>query len=138
MKIAARGFTLIELLVVIAIIGILASVGVVSFSTAQAKARDSERKSELKQTQTALELYKSNTQGSVSYPATLQLLVDGGYLKTPVITGPKSGESYSSAPTGTGDVGYALCATLENTSDPNIIQNPCPAGATGNYGFTNP
>src|SRR3990167_2423648 len=41
------GFTLIELLVVITIIGILAGLILVSFSSAQAPARDSSRKSDL-------------------------------------------------------------------------------------------
>jgi len=53
-----RGFTLIELLVVVAIIGILATVVVVNLSGAQAKARDSKRKSDLASIQTAISLYK--------------------------------------------------------------------------------
>jgi len=50
-----KGFTLIELLVVISIIGILISLGAVSFTTAQKKSRDTRRKSDMKQIQTALE-----------------------------------------------------------------------------------
>lgn len=57
------GFTLIELLVVIAIIGLLATIVTVSVNSARAKSRDAKRKSELRQIQTALELYydKYNT-----------------------------------------------------------------------------
>ena len=52
-----RGFTLIELLVVIAIIGMLSSVVLASLNTARGSARDAKRKQDLKQIQTALELY---------------------------------------------------------------------------------
>ncbi|MEK7995391.1 MAG: type II secretion system protein, partial [Planctomycetota bacterium] len=52
-----RGFTLIELLVVIAIIGMLSSVILASLNTARQKARDARRLSDMKQIQTALELY---------------------------------------------------------------------------------
>lgn len=61
-----RGFTLIELLVVIAIIGILASVVMASLNSARAKGRDSWKKSQLKNMQTALELYYND---NGRYPA---------------------------------------------------------------------
>ena len=62
-----RGFTLIELLVVIVIIGILATLATVTLSSARAKARDARRVSDVKQIQTALELYYNDV---TSYPAT--------------------------------------------------------------------
>ncbi len=54
---AKKGFTLIELLLVIAIIGILASALLVSLGGARRAARDSRRISDLRQVQSALELY---------------------------------------------------------------------------------
>lgn len=52
-----KGFTLIELLVVIAIIGLLSTLAVVALSSARTKARDSKRVADMKQVQTAMELY---------------------------------------------------------------------------------
>ncbi len=52
-----KGFTLIELLVVVAIMGMLAALAVVSLNNARQRARDARRVSDIKQIQTALELY---------------------------------------------------------------------------------
>ncbi|MFA6474912.1 MAG: prepilin-type N-terminal cleavage/methylation domain-containing protein [Patescibacteria group bacterium] len=62
-----QGFTLIELLIVIAIIGLLATLAIVSLTTAQRKARDTKRLADVKQIQNAVEIYyrENNT-----YPLT--------------------------------------------------------------------
>jgi len=52
-----KGFTLIELLVVVAIIAVLAAISVVALNNARARARDAKRLADIKQIQTALELY---------------------------------------------------------------------------------
>jgi general secretion pathway protein G len=67
-KTKQSGFTLIELLVVIAIIGLLSTLAVVALNNARMKARDARRVSDVKQTQTALELYYNDANG---YPATV-------------------------------------------------------------------
>lgn len=62
-KINKKGFTLIELLVVIAIIGLLSTLAVVSLNNARQKSRDARRVSDVKQVQTALELYYNDASG---------------------------------------------------------------------------
>lgn len=57
MKKQRAGFTLIELLVVIAIIGILSTLAVVALQNARKSARDVKRLADVRQIQTALELY---------------------------------------------------------------------------------
>jgi len=52
-------FSLLEMLVVIGIVGILVSIGFVSYSTAQKKARDAKRKQDLKAIQNSFEQYYS-------------------------------------------------------------------------------
>ncbi|GEM_PF-6083242 len=59
-----KGFTLIELLVVIAIIGILASIVVVSLTTAQEAAEDSAIESEMRQLAGPAQMYYSNNNRS--------------------------------------------------------------------------
>lgn len=54
-----QGFTLIELLVVITIIGILLSILSVNFGSAKTDAKNKSLMTELKETQLAIELYKS-------------------------------------------------------------------------------
>ncbi len=71
-----KGFTLVELLVVIAIIGLLSTLAVVSLGSARSKARDARRISDIKQVQSALELYFAD-QGAYPVQAAPALVLGG-------------------------------------------------------------
>lgn len=57
----SKGFSLIELMVAVAIIAILASIGMVVYGNVQKSARLAKRIGDLKGIETALELYRSET-----------------------------------------------------------------------------
>jgi general secretion pathway protein G len=59
-KLEAKGFTLIELLIVISIIGVLASLLMVNFIGVRQRARDAQRKTDIRQIQAALEMYRAD------------------------------------------------------------------------------
>ncbi len=110
------GFTLLELLIVVAIIGVLASLAAVSYSSAQRRARDSQRQSDLKAIQNALEQYYADHDGN--YPdddcAVIGDAVDGSggaYLPGNLPTDPKTGENYIFGTCNNGQ--YKYCADLE-------------------------
>ncbi len=70
MKKGNKGFTLIELLVVIAIIAILSTVVMAGLNSARSKSRDAKRLSDIKQIQSALELYYDTCGGYLPAVAT--------------------------------------------------------------------
>ena len=59
----SKAFTLIELLVVISIIGILTTLVAANLNSARGRARDAQRKSDLKNISTALRLYYNDNGG---------------------------------------------------------------------------
>ncbi|MDD3016642.1 MAG: type II secretion system protein, partial [Lactococcus chungangensis] len=79
MKKNKKGFTLIELLVVIAIIGLLATLSVIALNTARVKARDARRVSDVKQIQTALEMYFDTND---KYPDSTSTLQTSGFMSS--------------------------------------------------------
>lgn len=123
-----KGFTLVELLVVVAIIGILAAVSVVALNTARARARDSRRVADVRQMQTALELYY-NDMGT--YPATAAA---GGEIKasTTVYMSqiPTPPSPHDGACTAANNL-YAYAVQGASTTNPSYTITYCLGATTG-------
>lgn len=137
-----RGFTLIELLVVISIIGILSSFLLANFVGVRQRARDGVRKADLRQIQSALELYRSD---QAIYP-TGSLPSCGSPLQdasTPPVVymqkipcDPSSGAVYTYSDSG-GGTSYSIVACLENGNDAQKdAATAAPCNATTNISYT--
>lgn len=146
------GFTLVELLIVIVIIGVLSAILMANFVGVRQRARDAQRKSDLRQIQSALELYRADIG---NYPAALPggsgiysadcptsgPFITAAYMqKVPCDTNPNgsayapSSGNYKYAAGLSGDNNtYYLYACLENTNDTdqNILSgDSCSVGTS--------
>ena len=144
MKTNQKGFTLIELLVVIAIIGLLSTLSILALNQARARARDAKRISDVKQIQTALELYYNDmgaypsavtAGGSIASTYSTYLAVvptpptpiDGGSCPDvqPVYTYTTQGTPQDGTASYT--IQYCLGASVNNIPG-NSLQTASPAG----------
>ena len=133
-----RGFTLIELLVVIVIIGILATLATVALGSARMKARDARRISDVKQIQTALELFYNSAN---MYPTTItagSAIANGTdtYMaKVPNNPTPANDTNCGTLPvfssSGAGSITYVYSA-LPTTGPTSYTIVYCLGGLTGN------
>lgn len=124
-----RGFTLIEMLIVVAIIGILSSIVLVGLGPVQRQGRDARRISDLRQTQTALELYYNK---NAQYPAATYeaatawsqfqgVLTGAGIGVNNVPADPRNSETFFYRYWSDGNT-YVIGARLEDSSN-SALQN---------------
>ena len=137
------GFTLIELLIVVAIIGILSTLLLVNFIAVRQRGRDAQRKSNLLQIQSALELYRAD-QGSYPLPngATIGNCGSGVTIGSPTCSttylkkiplDPNGSTYYNSGKYFYSSDGttYTIASCIENTNDKDQnITTTAPTGST--------
>ena len=120
---AQRGFTIIELLIVIAIIGILAGLVLNNFQGAQAKARDTQRRTDINNIHAKLEEFYNEKGGYPNENLTTTLLpgIDASALTdadnaTIVNTFSTGTEKPTPTPGGTNEYAYAAYGCAQATS----------------------
>ncbi len=132
MTMKKRGFTLIELLVVIAIIGILVSVAIVNYITAQKQARDATRMNIMSNIQSAFEQYYAV---NAQYPNIGSGTLDAAFDNNAKPTDPKNSGSYIINYNRTTTTAYCVCSLLEaktgNANSPS--STTCSWNTTGTY-----
>lgn len=130
------GFTLIELLIAFVILGLISTYVAIISTDAITKQRDVQRKHDIKQIRTALELYRSDRQ---VYPASnlvacnAQMVEGNGVYMAHVPCDPKSGGNYLYTVTANG-FAYCLRACLE----PDDATESDPESDIERYGVNNP
>lgn len=114
-----QGFTLLELVIVIVIIAILALIGFQALVDGPKRARDTQRKNDLRNIKTALETYFTDFN---EYPAATNNL-QPDYMKD-VPEDPQTKGAYTYTTTGTPPATFVLESTLERND-----QQATPAGS---------
>lgn len=140
----SSAFSLIELLVVIGILGLLSTMLLPNFTASRERARDTQRKSDLKQIQNGLELYKQN-QALPAYVATIPT-ADACWSSGASCTGTIYMKRFPQDPLGSStsvkkyyyspdnvNIKYTLSACAENKADSEAIACPADFGSVAGY-----
>lgn len=137
----SSGFTLIELLVVIVIISILATLLMANFVGVRQRGRDGQRKSDLRQIQAALELYRAD---NGSYPPNASLSTCGTSFSSgttvymqKIPCDPSLSTDYFYTPSEDGTT-YSITACLENGNDSERESVKVGQCSTASYTLNNP
>ena len=140
-----RGFSLVELLVAMGIIAVLATLAMANFIGAQSRGRDAQRKANIRQIQSALELYRAD---NASYPLAplpacgQPFAVSGSVYMQKIPCDPQNTGQVVFQYTSNGTT-YTLTTCLENVNDaakdPTNNSTYCSGGTTNwSHTVTNP
>lgn len=129
------GFTLVELLVAMTIVAVLVALSLVSYQGARKNARDGQRKADLEQIRSALEICRADTD---SYPlgalSSGSDITCGGTTYLTIPDDPLDGHNYIYS--GAANT-YVLCTSLELSTEEVVGCGSC--GSTDcNYKLINP
>ena len=114
---------MIELLVVVSIIALLTTIGLVSFTQTNKRARDGKRKADLEQVRSALVLYRTD---NGTYPASITWSTMSPiqtYISAVSISDPLSSPSPQYTYVSSGGNTFTLCATLESSTPASYCLN---------------
>ena len=132
---STRGFTIVELLIVIVVIGVLAALTITGMQSAQVRARDSERQTDVAAIAKALEAYYTEYGAYPRYTglldsttwisSNLKSLASNAIIAPKATSGTTNSITHTASPT-TSQYGYQLYAS-DHTTGCTIVNNHCPA-----------
>lgn len=135
-KRAQSGFTIVELLIVIVVIGILAALVVTTYSGIQARARDSERQTDIQALQTQIEAYFATAN---VYPTLDQLNDANGNTNWRETNMKSLGADAMTDPSNTSNTPSLLSGSPASATNKNVygyVATGCAADGSGCTGYT--